>query len=125
MYGVSVAVGGGRGVFETEEIDVVYKRWTFDNLPILPTEFKLKPKQGQTDRIRTIRKLIERKDIESLINACDAGREGELIFRELVKFTGSTKRIERLWLQSMTPNAIRDGFRHLEDGRKYEGLAAA
>lgn len=124
-YVCTFAVGHILELLEPEEIDVAYKRWTLDTLPILPAEFKLKPKQGHSDRIRIIKKLINRPDVDHLINACDAGREGELIFREVVKFIGTDKPIQRLWLQSMTGDAIRNGFRSLEDGRKFEGLAAA
>lgn len=119
------AVGHILELFEPEEIDPAYKRWVLENLPIIPGEFKLKPKQGQTDRIRTIKKLINRDDVDRLINACDAGREGELIFREVVKYIGTDKPIERLWLQSMTGDAIRRGFSSLQDGKKFENLGAA
>ncbi|MBY0587489.1 DNA topoisomerase 3 [bacterium] len=119
------AVGHLLELLEPEEIDAVYKRWTLDTLPILPAEFKLKPKQGQSDRIRIIKKLIQRPDVETIVNACDAGREGELIFREVIKFVGTDKPIRRLWLQSMTADAIRRGFGSLEDGKKYETLGSA
>ncbi len=124
-YVCTFAVGHLLELLEPEEIDVAYKRWTLDTLPILPAEFKLKPKQGQSDRIRIIKKLINRADIDTIINACDAGREGELIFREVIKFVGTDKPIKRLWLQSMTADAIRTGFRSLEDGKKYEPLGYA
>ncbi|MCP5071660.1 MAG: DNA topoisomerase III, partial [bacterium] len=87
--------------------------------------FSLKKKKGQSDRIRTIKKLVERKDVDRVVNACDAGREGELIFREVVKFLGVEKPIDRLWLQSMTKNAIREGFESLIPGSEMEGLAQA
>jgi len=124
-YVCTFAVGHIVELLAPEDIDPIYKRWSLENLPILPEEFKLRPKEGQSKRLSTIKKLMERKDVDSLINACDAGREGELIFRELVKYFGSSKTISRLWLQSMTPTAIRDGFAHLQPGRKYEGLASA
>jgi len=124
-YVLTWAVGHLFELQEPEEIDEAYKRWTLDTLPILPAEFKLKPKSGQAERIRTLRKLLKRKDISELINACDAGREGELIFREIVKHFGTDLPIRRLWLQSMTPEAIREGFAHLRDGRELEGLASA
>jgi DNA topoisomerase-3 len=124
-YICTFAVGHLLELLEPEEIDAAYKRWTLDTLPILPGEFKLKPKQGQSDRIRIIKKLIQRPDVETIINACDAGREGELIFREVIKYVGTDKPILRLWLQSMTADAIRSGFRSLEDGRKYEPLGHA
>ena len=99
---VTFAVGHLFELLPPEEIDPKYKRWTLDVLPILPKEFKYKPKQGQSDRIRTIKKLLARADVSEVINACDAGREGELIFREIVEDLGSKKPIRRLWLQSMT-----------------------
>src|SRR5215207_6165538 len=119
------AVGHILELLAPEDIDPIYKRWTLENLPILPEEYKLRPKKGQDKRLNIIKKLIQRKDVDVLVNACDAGREGELIFREVVKYVESPKEIRRLWLQSMTPAAIREGFSHLQPGRKYEGLAMA
>ena len=108
-----------------EEVDEKYKRWTLDVLPIIPESFSLKKKKGQSDRIRTIKNPVERDDVDRLVNACDAGREGELIFREVVKFLAVGKPIWRLWLQSMTKNAIRQGFESLIPGSEMEGLAQA
>ena len=122
---VTFAVGHLLELLEPEEIDPHYKRWTLADLPILPEQFQLKKKKGQTDRIRTIEKLLARKDVDRLVNACDAGREGELIFREIVKYLGSDKPIQRLWLQSMTASAIRDGFSALRPDAELLGLAAA
>ena len=122
---VTFAVGHLFELLPPEEIDPKYKRWTLDVLPILPKEFKYKAKKGQTDRIRTIKKLLARPDVNEVINACDAGREGELIFREIVEDLESTKPIKRLWLQSMTEGAIRAGFHALRPGRELEGLASA
>lgn len=119
------AVGHLFELLEPEEIDPEYKRWTLANLPIIPDEFKTKPKAGQSERVRTIKKLLERSDVESVVNACDAGREGELIFREIVEHFGSAKPIRRLWLQSMTEDAIREGFANLRPGEELENLAAA
>ena len=124
-YVVTFAVGHLLELLEPEEIDPRYKRWTLADLPILPETFQLKKKKGQTDRLRTIEKLLARRDVDRLVNACDAGREGELIFREIVKYLGSEKPIERLWLQSMTANAIRDGFERLRPDAELRGLAAA
>jgi len=126
-YVVTFAVGHLLELLEPEEVDRKYKAWTLDVLPILPGEegFRLKPKKGQSERIRTIKKLLQREDVDRVVNACDAGREGELIFREIVKYLDSDKPVERLWLQSMTPAAIRQGFRDLRPGRELEGLAAA
>jgi DNA topoisomerase-3 len=124
-YLVTFAVGHLFELLAPEEIDPKYKRWTLATLPILPEEFRYKPKSGQSERIRTIKKLIARKDVELLVNACDAGREGELIFREIVDHLDSDKPIQRLWLQSMTSEAIRRGFQELRPGEELEGLAAA
>jgi len=122
---VTFAVGHLYELLSPEEVDEKYKRWTLDALPILPDKFELKPKKGQSDRIRTIRKLLERDDTDSVVNACDAGREGELIFREIVDSLNSTKPVHRLWLQSMTSGAIRKGFESLLPGSDFDGLAAS
>ncbi|MBW1686674.1 MAG: DNA topoisomerase III [Deltaproteobacteria bacterium] len=122
---VTFAVGHLFELLPPEEVDEKYKRWTLDNLPILPDEFRCKPKAGHSARIRTIKKLLARKDIDGVVNACDAGREGELIFREIVDNLVSDKPIWRLWLQSMTDEAIRQGFRTLQPGEAFEGLASA
>jgi DNA topoisomerase-3 len=119
------AVGHILGLLEPEDIDPNYKRWRLADLPILPKEFKMKPIEGQEERIKVIQKLIARKDVTELVNACDAAREGELIFREIVKYANSDKTIRRLWLQSMTKQAIIDGFKKLKDGKLYNGLASA
>ncbi len=122
---LTFAVGHLFELLEPDELDPAYKRWTLDTLPILPEEFKLKPKSGHAERIRTIKKLLARDDVTGLVNACDAGREGELIFREIVKHLGSRKPVRRLWLQSMTDEAIRSGFERLRPGAELEGLGQA
>jgi DNA topoisomerase-3 len=124
-YVLSYAVGHLFELLEPEEVDPKYKRWLLDDLPILPEEFRFKPKSGQAERIRTLKKLIQRADVREIVNACDAGREGELIFREILKHSGSHKPVHRLWLQSMTDDSIREGFSHLRRGADFEGLGAA
>jgi DNA topoisomerase-3 len=124
-YVVTFAVGHLFELLPPEEVDEKYKRWTLDTLPILPQEFRYRPKKGQSERIRTIRGLLARKDVHEVINACDAGREGELIFREIVDHLDSDKPIRRLWLQSMTAEAIRSGFESLRPGEDLQGLADA
>ena len=124
-YVVTFAVGHLFELLPPEEVDEKYKRWTLDSLPILPKEFRYRPKKGQSERIRTIRKLLARKDVDEVINACDAGREGELIFREIVDHLDSDKPIWRLWLRSMTTDAIRRGFASLRPGEELQGLADA
>ena len=108
-----------------EEIDPKYKAWKLEDLPIIPQSFSLKAKDKCTTRLRIITKLAKRADVEAVVNACDAGREGELIFRELVSFCKIKKPILRLWLQSMTPEAIRSGFAALKPGSDYENLYQA
>jgi DNA topoisomerase-3 len=122
---VTFAVGHLFELLAPEEIDDKYKRWTLDALPIIPSEFRLKPKKGQRERIRTIEKLLRRRDVEEVVNACDAGREGELIFREIIEHFACEKPIRRLWLQSMTDRAVREGFERLRSGEELQGLAAA
>jgi DNA topoisomerase-3 len=119
------AVGHILTLLEPEDINPIYKRWRLADLPIIPGDFKTKPVPNQKTRLAVIKKLMERNDVTYLVNACDAAREGELIFREIVKHVGVTKPIHRLWLQSMTKKAIQDGFKNLQDGMKYTGLAAA
>ena len=124
-YVMTFAVGHLFELLEPEELDEKFKRWTLDVLPIIPVRFEIKKKKGQSERIRIIEKLLERKDVDRVINACDAGREGELIFREIVGFLGNRKPIVRLWLQSMTQTAIREGFSKLLPGAELEPLGQA
>ena len=124
-YVVTFSVGHLVELLSPEDVDPVYKRWTLDTLPILPAEFKLKQKRGASERIRTIKRLLGRDDLEEVINACDAGREGELIFREIMEFLGCAKPTRRLWLQSMTQQSIRNGFATLVPGSNFDGLGAA
>ncbi|MDJ0866582.1 MAG: DNA topoisomerase 3 [Myxococcota bacterium] len=124
-YLLTWAVGHLFELLEPEEVDEVYKRWTLDTLPIIPEKFQFKPKARQSERIRTIKKLLADPEVEDVVNACDAGREGELIFREILEYFGSDKPVRRLWLQSMTTSAIRQGFESLRPGEELEGLAAA
>jgi DNA topoisomerase-3 len=100
-------------------------KWSFAHLPVIPPHFDLQPIEKAEPRLKLIAKLIKRKDVSELINACDAGREGELIFRNIVQYAGSEKPIRRLWLQSMTPAAIREGFTQLRDEVTMRPLADA
>jgi len=110
---VSSAVGHLLELGVPEEHDVKKGKWTFTHLPHIPPRFELKPIEKSAARLRVLQKLIKRKDVDLLINACDAGREGELIFRRIVEFTKAKQPVQRLWLQSMTPEAIREGFARL------------
>src|SRR5437867_1016501 len=108
-----------------EEFEAKKGKWTFAHLPVIPPHFDLQPIERNENRLKLLAKLIKRKDVDALINACDAGREGELIFRYIIKHTGAKLPIQRLWLQSMTPAAIRDGFAHLRTDQEMRPLADA
>jgi len=100
-------------------------KWNLVNLPILPPSFDLLPIPKGEPRLKLLLRLIKRKDVAALINACDAGREGELIFRYIVQYAKSQKPIQRLWLQSMTQGSIRDGFTALRSDLAMRPLADA
>ena len=100
-------------------------KWDMNKLPIMPPEFELEPVDKMGGRVNALRKLIRDKDVSEIINACDAGREGELIFRYIVQYTGAKKPIKRLWLQSMTSEAIREGFARLRSDAEMQPLASA
>ena len=129
-YVVSSAVGHLVEIKAPEEFDVKRGKWSFAHLPVIPPHFELNPIDKSKGRLSALVKLIKRKDVTSLINACDAGREGELIFRLIVQYAGTAKTavnkpVSRLWLQSMTPQAIRDGFEKLRSDAQMLPLADA
>ncbi len=99
--------------------------WGFTTLPILPEKFELKPIDKSADRYRLVARLIKRKDVGDIINACDAGREGELIFRNIIEATSTKKPVRRMWMQSMTNNAILEAFSHMRSDEEMQPLAAA
>ncbi|MEJ0048865.1 MAG: DNA topoisomerase [Rhodospirillales bacterium] len=108
-----------------EEFEVKRGKWSFANLPVIPPHFDLAPIEKNEARLKLLTRLIKRKDVSGLINACDAGREGELIFRYIAQHAKTSKPISRLWLQSMTPSAIREGFGHLRSDKQMLPLADA
>jgi DNA topoisomerase-3 len=122
---ISSAVGHLLELSCPEEFEVKRGKWSFAHLPVIPPHFALKPIEKTESRLKVLNKLIKRKDVEGLINACDAGREGELIFNYIAQHSKTTKPVQRLWLQSMTQGAIRDGFSRLRPGREMEGLGDA
>jgi len=124
-YLVSSAVGHLLELAVPEEFEIVRGKWSFDKLPHLPPRFALKPIERNEGRLKVLQRLIKRKDVDALINACDAGREGELIFRNIVAYTGAKQPVQRLWLQSMTAGAIRDGFTALRTDAQMRPLADA
>ena len=122
---LSSAVGHLLELACPEEFEVKRGKWSFAHLPVIPPHFALKPIEKTESRLKVLNKLIKRKDVEGLVNACDAGREGELIFNYIAQNAKSGKPVQRLWLQSMTQGAIRDGFSRLRPGRDMEGLGDA
>jgi DNA topoisomerase-3 len=128
-YVVTSAVGHLVEIQAPEEYDVKRGKWSFAHLPVVPPHFDLAPIDKAKTRLNAVVKQVKRKDVTELINACDAGREGELIFRLIVQYAGGKKPIDkpvrRLWLQSMTPQAIREGFEQLRADRQMLGLADA
>ncbi len=124
-YVVSSAVGHLLELACPEEFEVKRGKWSFAHLPVIPPHFALSPIEKTESRLKVLTKLIKRKDVEGLVNACDAGREGELIFNYIAQHTKTSKPIQRLWLQSMTQQAIRDGFSRLRSGHEMQGLADA
>ncbi len=124
-YVLSSAIGHLLELACPEEFEVKRGKWSFAHLPVIPPHFALSPIEKTQSRLKLLTKLIKRKDVEGLVNGCDAGREGELIFNYIAQSTGTKKPVQRLWLQSMTQQAIRDGFAHLRAGYEMQGLADA
>jgi DNA topoisomerase-3 len=124
-YVVTSAVGHLVELCLPGEMDKKRGKWSFANLPIVPDHFDLKPIEKTLARFNLIKRLLKRADVVEVINACDAGREGELIFHYLMKLAGPAKPTKRLWLQSMTPEAIREAFRELRSGAEMVPLADA
>jgi DNA topoisomerase III len=129
-YVVTSAVGHLVEIKAPEEFDVKRGKWSFAHLPVVPPHFDLAPIDKAKTRLNAVVKLCKRKDVTEMINACDAGREGELIFRLIEQYAAGAKGtlnkpVKRLWLQSMTPQAIRDGFDRLRSDEQMRGLADA
>jgi DNA topoisomerase-3 len=132
QYIVTSAVGHLVEIKAPEEFDVKRGKWSFAHLPVIPPRFDLAPIEKAKSRLNSVVRLIKRKDVTELINACDAGREGELIFRLIVQYAQASaakgqaaKPVRRLWLQSMTPEAIREGFAQLRSDKQMLPLADA
>ena len=124
-YIVSWGFGHLAELANADTYDEKYAKWRYDDLPIVPANWKYKIPRDKYSQFETLKKLMNRADVSDVINACDAGREGELIFRNIYKMTGCTKSIYRLWISSMEDNAIEQGFRELKDGKEYDNLFAA
>jgi len=124
-YVISSAVGHLVELFMPEDIDKKLKFWSLKSLPIVPDKFELKPITRTKAKYQELKKLLGRKDVDSVINACDAGREGELIFTYIIELAKCKKPVKRLWLSSMTLGAIEDAFNNLREGDSMLGLQHA
>ncbi len=124
-YVLSSAVGHLLQLAVPEEFDVKKGKWSFAHLPLIPPRFDLAPIERGQDRLNVLLRLLKRKDVDGIVNACDAGREGELIFRYIVQHAKTKKPMQRLWLQSMTQAAIREGFETLKTDGELLPLADA
>lgn len=121
-YVITWAVGHLITLFEPEDYRPELKKWNYQSLPIIPEEIKIKPYEKTKKQLEIIKYLCDRKDVTSLICATDSGREGELIFRYIYSFIECHKPFERLWISSMTDEAIQEGFQKLKDGNEYNRL---
>ena len=124
-YIVSWCIGHLVGLAEAAAYGEQYKKWSYDSLPILPQEWKYTVASDKEKQFKTLKELMHRADVSEVVNACDAGREGELIFRLVYDKAGCTKSFKRLWISSLEDSAIREGFNHLRDGKEYDRLYEA
>jgi len=123
---VTWAVGHLVQLAEPDEYDDKFKKWRMADLPIVPRHFKLVVRDERSEKqMKVVRDLLKRDDVDRVINACDAGREGELIFTYLYEYVKSAKPVQRLWLNSMTNDAMREAFGHLRDGADLDALRDA
>src|SRR5437870_139356 len=125
-YVITFAVGHLVQLKDPEAYDERFKKWRMDDLPIVPESFELEPRDAKSKKqLKTIHKLMQREDVDRIVNACDAGREGELIFSYIYELSGVDKPVDRLWINSMTKQAIRDGFEKLRPGKEMGNLEQA
>jgi DNA topoisomerase-3 len=123
---ITFAVGHLVELINPEDYDERFKKWRMADLPIVPDEFRLRARDKKAEKqLKVIHKLLKRDDVDRVVNACDAGREGELIFAYIYETSGVDKPVERLWISSMTKQAIRDGFEKLRPGEQLASLEAA
>src|SRR5947208_10717115 len=123
---VTFAVGHLVELINPEDYDERFKKWRMADLPIVPEEFKLRARDKKAEKqLKAIHKLLKRDDVDRIVNGCDAGREGELIFAYIYETAGVDKPVERLWISSMTKTAIREGFEQLRPGEELRSLEAA
>ena len=124
-YLISWCVGHLVQLAEAAAYGEQYKKWSFESLPILPEEWQYAVDPDKGKQFKTIKELMHRADVSEVVNACDAGREGELIFRFVYEVAGCKKPMRRLWISSMEDGAIKAGFASLKDGRDYDALFAS
>ena len=124
-YIVSWGFGHLAELANADTYDEKYAKWNYNDLPIVPANWKYKIPKDKYNQFATLKHLMHREDVTAVINACDAGREGELIFRNIYNMAGCVKPIYRLWISSMEDSAIRQGFAKLKDGKEYDNLYAA
>ena len=124
-YLVSWCVGHLVGLSEAAAYGEQYKKWSYDSLPILPQEWKYTVASDKEKQFKTLKELMHRADVSEVVNACDAGREGELIFRFVYEMAGCKKPMRRLWISSMEDSAIKEGFSRLKNGEEYDALFAS
>lgn len=121
-YIVSWCFGHLAGLADADDYDSRYSKWKMEHLPIIPSSFHFRIAQDKWEQFDILKSLMDREDVTCVINACDAGREGELIFRTVYYLAGCSKPMKRLWISSMEDDAIRDGFDHLRPGYEFDGL---
>lgn len=121
-YIVTWCIGHLAAMANAEVYDEKYAKWRYDDLPIVPHKWEYVPEKDKAKQFEVIRELMNRDDVDEIINACDAGREGELIFRTVYYLAGCTKTMKRLWISSMEDEAVREGMKNLRPGSEYDGL---
>ena len=121
-YRVSWCVGHLIQMANPDSYDEKYAKWNIEDLPIIPSEYKYEVAKATKKQFTILKKLMNDKDIDSVINACDAGREGESIFRLVYNEAKCKKKMQRLWISSMEDSAIKEGFENLKDGKDYDNL---
>ena len=119
---VSWCIGHLISMANAGSYDERYKKWRYEDLPILPQTWKYAPTPGKEKQLAVLKELLHRSDVSEVVNGCDAGREGELIFRFVYEQTGCTKPFSRLWISSMEDSAIREGFAERRAGTEYDAL---
>ena len=122
---VSWCLGHLAGLADAAAYNPDYAKWRYDDLPILPESWRFTISKDKRDQFDVLRTLLRREDVTEVVNACDSGREGELIFRTVYCLAGCQKPMKRLWISSMEDSAIREGFAQLRPGADYDGLHQA